>query len=219
MKDSLKHRVQWLQAQRGSALILTMLILLVLSGLGMVALRSTTRSVQQSGTYRVRTQANTFSEAAVEYSGSLASQDAATFWGMMRSSQDNALNGLSDISNRQDRHAIGPFIKLHQKGAEDTADRVNHFEGMTPTATATGLFGDDSFEDGEQGAEFEVIFRDPLDGPPAPGYGENYCFKKVTITSRAIVGEPDRTWAGSGMMGERRNSIEAFIGPIECGAR
>jgi hypothetical protein len=198
-------------------LILTMLILLVLTGLGMVALRSTTRSVQQSGAYRVRTQANTFSEAAAEYSAALASKDAATFWGMMRSAHDNSLDGLS-MSDSQKSHAIGPYIKLRQK-AGDTANRKSDFEGMEPTETTTGLFGDDSFEVGETGAEFSVIFRDPLDGPPAPGYGENFCFKKVTITSRARIGTPDRTWGGSGMTGEKRNSIEAFIGPIECGAR
>jgi hypothetical protein len=217
MKYSTTFGVEWLKMQRGSALILTMLILLVLSGLGMVALRSTTRGLQQSGAYRVRTQANTFSEAAAEYSGAMASKDAATFWGMMRSAHDNSMDGLS-VADRQTAHAIGPHIQLHQKSGT-TAEQVSDFEGMNPTTTATGLFSADSFEEGETGSEFEVIFRDPLDGPPAPGYGENYCFKKVTITSRAVVGTADRTWNGAGMMGEKRNSIETFIGPIECGAR
>ncbi len=222
MNNIVQKNVQWVGRRRGSALILTMLILLVLSALGMMALRSVSQSVQQSGAYRVRTQADGMSEAAVEYASAQAGNDAKTFWSMMNSAQGNAsreaIDADSSLADRKSLTRRGAFLELTQRPGTGT-DIETDFEHLDTTDTETGLLGSGSFEAAEDHTQFSVIIRDPLDGPPAPGYGEQYCFKKVTIASRALVGQPDRDWTGSGMMAESRHGMETFIGPIECGAQ
>ncbi len=220
MKHSWTDGSRWLARRRGSALVLTMLILLVLSGLGMVAMRDISRSLHQSGAYRVRTQADHFSEAAAEYATADASTDAASFWSMMESSNENNVSShASSTASQKAQEELGGYVLLtQQSGGSGSTDQ---FEALTSTADESGLLNDSghaSFEASEPSTQFAVIFRDPMDGPPAPGYGDKYCFKKVTIASRALVGQPNRTWKGAGMMAEKRNGIETLIGPIECGA-
>jgi hypothetical protein len=208
----------WLQQARGSALILTMLILLVLSAIGMVALADVGRSVKQSGVYRVRAQAQNFSEAAAEYVVRDSGERADAYWNMMERGQMNSLDGMA-IGNRLATSRRGAFVRLDRD-----RDGTGHFNDLRADTDwgETGLLTNgtkSSFEAREGASEFSVIIRDPLDGPPAPGYSDRYCFKKVTIASRGFVGEPDPEWTGAGMMAERRNAVETFIGPIECGSQ
>lgn len=218
MKNNRITTRTWLADQQGSALILTMLVLLVLTGLGMLAMRNTRASLQQSGAYRVRTQATGLAEAATGYTAYLAGKDASGFWAMMQSPQVTTLSQLADATSRQAEARRGAYLHLKQKAG--TTDNI--FPNVAASAEETGLLTDGSapsFEKRESASRFEVVLRDPMDGPPAAGYGENYCFKKVTVVSRGLIGEPSADWTGSGMVADKRTAVETYIGPIECGAQ
>lgn len=223
MSLNLTQSRRWMGRRRGSALILTMLIMLVLGALGMMALRDVSRSVQQSGAYRVRTQADGFSEAAVEFTSTQGGNDAKTFWAEMNSDHATRSEAMLDddnmeLNNRKSLTRRGAYKVLTQRaGGVDSAR--DDFEHISSSSEETGLLGDGSFETAEPNTEFSVILRDPLDGPPMPGYDDNHCFKKITIASRALLGRPDRDWSGGGMMAERRHGVETFIGPLPCGAQ
>jgi hypothetical protein len=215
---------KWLAQQQGSALILTMLVLLVLTGLGMLAMRDTRASLQQSGAYRVRAQATGLAEAASGYTAYLAGKDASGFWAMMQSPQVNSLSQLSNANARQAEARRGAFIHFKQERLDlnSTTGTALVFPSLNQSTEETGLLTNGtqpSFEARESASQFEVVLRDPMDGPPAAGYGENYCFKKVTVVSRGLVGEPSHDWSGSGMVADKRTAIETYIGPIECGAQ
>lgn len=219
------HISRWLARRRGSALILTLLILLVLTALGMVALRDVGRSVQQSGAYRIRSQADTFSEAAVDYASVYAGNNADRLYEDMQLAQ---LGGLQDVQgdstvsssdrfeSRTAMARLGPHIVLEQDPGEKT--QFGDLDTMSGTETGLVSGGDkNSFESSEEDVEFSVVFRNPIDGPAIPGYDSNCRYKKITIASRGRVGKPDRDWEGAGMVGEMRHGIEAFVGPINCG--
>lgn len=219
MKKKRNMTRQWLADEQGSALILTMLVLLVLTGLGMLAMRNTRASLQQSGAYRVRAQATGLSEAATGYTAYMAGKDASGFWAMMRSPQLHEFQKTtSTVTSRQAEARRGAYLHLKQRSKD--GDKV--FPKVTASDEETGLLTDGanpSFERREASSQFEVVLRDPMDGPPAAGYGENYCFKKITVVSRGLVGEPSHDWSGSGMVADKRSAIETYIGPIECGAQ
>lgn len=213
-----------MRRQHGSALILTMLILLVLTGLGMVAMHDVHRSVRQSGTYRVRTQAAGLSEAALNYTAFQTSESADKFWDMMNKPQSHAIGSTTDSTARLSNARRGAYIKMQQQAGASSGQA---FPGLSD-ATETGLLTDGSHPSVESGfispsesiakSKFAVVIRDPIDGPPAPGYGDGWCYKKVLIASRAMVGEPSADWSGSGMVADKRNAIETYIGPVQCGA-
>lgn len=225
MKTSTHRLTGWLARERGSALILTILILLVLSGLGMVALRNVASSVQQSGAYRVRAQADTFSEAAVDYASIYAGNSAERLYEDMQLAQagrindpdnDTSTNKTATAGVRASMGRVGPHLVLHQRPGE----KIQFGDLDTKSDTVTGLVSGgsaNSFEHVEKGAEFSVVFRNPIDGPAIPGYDSECRYKKVTIASRGRVGKPDKKWEGANMFGEKRHGIEVFIGPINCG--
>ena len=208
----------WLGRQRGSALILTMLILLVLTAVGMVALRDVARTVQQSGVHRVRTQSETFTGAVSEFVSKRAGDNAAGYWNKMESDFDEDL-GLATASDRDARNDMGAMMVLSQ----DTASSGDL--GVLGNSTVeTGLFYESSvdkasFEQSpnEDTHNFRVILRDPMDGIPVPGYSDQYCFKKVTIATETTVGQGDPEWNKSNMIASSQSGSEVLIGPIDCG--
>lgn len=232
MRDHRPPRLFGRRSERGSALILVMMILLVLSAVGMVALRDVSRTVQQAGAYRVQSQARTFSDSAAQYATKRAGDDAKSFWQMMTSSHVNDLSELGS-GDRMGTARLGAYAKLTQRPGDSTTKETD-FPELHTTTDETGLFYNDansaavSFEtkenqaaadDSVKNTSFTVVLRDPIDGIPAPGYSSNYCFKKVTVASRARVGKIDPEWEGSNMIAEERTVSEALIGPVECGAQ
>jgi hypothetical protein len=207
------------ESRQGSALILTMLILLVLTAVGMVALRDVARTVQQSGVYRVRTQSETFTEAVSEFISKRAGDNAEGYWKKMESDFDGQMGGLSG-TDRLARNDMGAMMQLSQ----DTAD-TGPLGVLGASTEETGLFYEDSvgkasFEQApnEGTQNFRVILRDPMDGIPVPGYSDKYCFKKVTIATESTVGQADPEWTRANMVATSQSGAEVLIGPMDCGS-
>lgn len=209
---------QWLGAEGGSALILVMLILLVLTAVGMVALRDVARTVQQSGVYRVRAQSETFTGSVSEFVSERAGTYAKDYWNEMQKGLENDM-GVATGTERDARNDMGAMMTLSQ----DTGSTGEM--GMLGNSTAeTGLFYEDSvskasFEQApnEDTHDFSVILRDPMDGIPVPGYSSQFCFKKITIATDATVGQADDEWKKANMVASTQSGSEVLIGPLDCG--
>ncbi|MGM0557982.1 MAG: hypothetical protein ACQEVA_16470 [Myxococcota bacterium] len=209
---------EWIGGQQGSALILTMLILLVLTAIGMVALKDVARTVQQSGVYRVRTQSDTFTEAASEFVSKRAGDNAEGYWNKMETELEGGMRGAT-VANQDANSDRGAMMMLTQNDGA-TGD----LSVLGSSTTETGLFyeetqGKASFEQAanEDTHDFRVILRDPMDGIPVPGYSSEFCFKKVTIATESTVGQADPEWSRANMVANSQSGGEVLIGPIDCG--
>lgn len=214
----------WGRTPHGSALILTMLILLVLTGLGMTAMHSVGHSLRQSSAYRVRAQASGLANAAVLYTSTQAGKHAQNYWSEMNRFQNDRFRTSSGsrIANAQ----RGAYLMLSQDNRSGGSRAFTDIDvgGETGLLAAgnSSSASIPSFESDHRGtgvSQFTSVVRDPMDGPGAPGAGENSCFKRVTVASQAVVGDPVKSRKGVGSLGNKRAVIETYIGPVDCGAR
>ena len=111
----------------------------------------------------------------------------------------------------------------------------------TPSATSkeTGLFGNSNTNNSSHEssstadhAEFRVILRDPIEGPPMEGMQQNatpgggtLCQKKLALVSEYRYNTSTRddinameknSWARAAMAGMGRHYQETIIGPVLC---
>jgi Tfp pilus assembly protein PilX len=219
---------------RGAALMAALMMTLVLSGIGMVVMQSTMQSMRMSGNYKMRKQANAGAEAAVLYTSNLVGDQASTFWRGMESSTQTATNGgtfaanqeaigrggAMIVSNADQPNAGVPVMKVFQSAL------ANGETGLfTNTAGALGSFEQKTSNGNVLNSNtFRVVLRDPVEGPPAPGYSERFCFKKIYFASATQYGALNALeatdWTKPPLtVATARNGMEGFIGPIECGAR
>jgi hypothetical protein len=216
MSGDMKDRPH--RSARGSALILVLLIMLALSAIGLVALRSISRSIQQSGMYRVRTTASVFSDAVSQFMTKRLGDKASSMMGAMDRMQqmDMETLGTSMQKRRQLVSGGSPLVLRQRPGQQTNFDQVLN----TRSGDESGLFTNGtkpSFEGAEPSSGFDVIIRDPLGGIPVPGYSDRYCFKKVTIATRADIGDFSQSWDKPRQVGLGRTVVEGLVGPVECG--
>lgn len=203
---------------RGSALILVLLIMLALSAIGLVALRGISRSIQQSGMYRVRTTASAFSDAVSQFMAKRLGDKASSMMGAMDRMQqmDMETLGTSMQKRRQLVSGGSPLVFRQRPGEKTNFDQVLN----TRSGEESGLFTNGtkpSFEGAEPDSGFDIVIRDPLGGIPVPGYSDRYCFKKVTIATRADIGDFSQSWDKPRQVGVGRTVVEGLVGPVECG--
>ena len=214
--------------RRGSALILVMLVLLITSALGMVALHDVTGDVRRSGMFRVRAQAQEGSNALLGFSTQLAGDSADTYVEMMRKSSQQRSTITSSTTSRcnievaKGSSGFAQLCRVYDGGAleDDLSDALN----PTTMSEESGLFGDDSLEKGrDDEITYRVIMRDPID-VPATGHGgdstSRYCYKLVQVATEYNLGSRLTTatpgWDSYASSG--RHVGDALIGPFPCGA-
>lgn len=222
---------------RGAALMAALLLTLVLSGVGIVVMQSTMMSMKMSGNYKMRKQASAAAEAAVLFSSNMVGDRASTFWRGIDSSTQLATGaGATSAAQLAAVRRGGAMILTRGPLSAMPPAGVPVMQVMTnAAANETGLFSNAgairSFEqrtgtgsDAIQNS-FRVVLRDPVEGPPAPGYSGRFCFKKIYFASESKYGSfaggtesADWTLPPS-TIATGRNGMEGFIGPIECGAR
>lgn len=212
------------QAERGSALIIVILVTLMLSALAIVAMRDVARTAQQSSVFHTRNQAQNTSSAAVDLYSIRAGDKASGIVTAIKSRALGESGGSSGIyggsASAADRLATataGGYLLLQ----DDELDAfLPESQALTSRSTEqTGLFTDSalgkrSFED-ERSARFEVIVRDLVDGIPAPGYSDRYTFKKAFIATESRVGTINDDFEGINNVAYSRHGKEVLLGPIE----
>lgn len=194
--------------------MLALLVMLVLSGLALVAMNSVSSSNTMSGMHRIQAQSFSMSDGLNQLGMLRSGQQATVYHAQLRDTAGGVT--LDDIGDDADRELAamrrGGFVKLT---SDDTGD--DGFDNsQVQLQGADTLFDDDQFVHGvpsELDSEFGYIVRDPLLGPRAEGYGDEFCFIQVTVGSQTRIG------GGSGIGQGRalgRNASTAMIGPVEC---
>lgn len=213
--------------QRGSALVLVLLILLALSAIGMIALKDVTRSLDQSGQFRARSNAQALADAATRFMGTRFGNNPKRILQAMEQAQDLEREG--SISRSSGSYTGGSATQIERRGKilqlEQKPGETTDFDDVLSSSTSgeleeTGLFYDGtnpSFESKEGGAQFEVIVRDTLSGFPAPGSGDEYCLTRVVIAARGSVGPQNNNWTQPRQTGVGTGIFEAMVGPTDVG--
>lgn len=207
--------------ERGSALILVLLLMLALSAIGMVALRDVARSIDQSGLYRVRTTSSMFADATTQFWISRSAGNAGEVWQSMyqgdgcRQEMAGKNASMTDREWAKLRSEIGGCA-LYKSDEDAFGDILDRGSGES------GLFIDDqgnnrSFESQKQNSEFRVVARYPYEGNPPAGFSEDdYCFKMVTVGGEGQLGTFPQNWTETRQVGRGRAVFKGKIGPVPC---
>jgi len=203
-----------MRQQTGAALVAVLLLTMVLSAIGVLAINNTFRSMQLAGNYRLRTQAQDTSEAALTFLSVRAGDKQSTYMGILDASCENEAREGAD---RQ---------RLIERGCAQVwsnADFQSQSSNLTGTSGETGLFSDGAElsheSDPSQGTvDFDVIIRDPGQGPPPVGSDNSFCTRKIFMASRSSYGDTNAVtdWDSPGSSANSMVGLEAWIGPIPC---
>lgn len=238
------HRRVTMRSERGSALILVVLLTLILSATAIVALRNVARTAQGSSVYRTAAQSDGTSDSAdrlfLEYAGgragllvhamqeaaygeeSLGGNDTGGVYGGGEETGYDLDGGGTSLGERRRQLAIrGVDLEFEPRDlADDCSGACTALLPNWVDGGESGLFAfngtSESFETRRK-ADWRVRIRDLSDGFPAPGYSDEYCFKTALVASEARVGEPDPTWTRANNVATSRHAISAALGPVECG--
>lgn len=175
--------------RRGLALIVSLFVLLAISGLGLVAMQTASIELRVTGNYRLDKQAHFVTESGLMAAMGVVSQSGDGFWTLMkRASLASGTSAPPEMTMTEADFTASLFIEP----AADTAT-------LNP--------------------RFNVRIHDPIDGIRAAGYSEDFCFKRLTFDSAGFVGDDPTTidihdqYARSS---NRAFRAEALMGPLEC---
>lgn len=221
--------------ERGSTLILVVLLTLILSASAIVSMRDVARTAQAAGVYRTRAQAQLTSASANSLFADWVGNKAATLIDAMQNStygaeagstnvyggRDNGPSGSTAQERREGLAILGGELEFNYKDLQsDCGGTCVPLIDDYSNPQETGLFqtaaGQETFET-RRSARWRVKIRDLSDGFPAVGYSDKFCFKKAVIASESLVGRIDPNWARANNVAQARHAEDAMIGPVECG--
>lgn len=205
-------RAAW-APRRGAALVAVLLLTMVLSGIGMMAMQNTFDSMLLSGNFRLRKQAQETADAAL----TLVSVRAG----------DRPINYLSRMkADVELNRRAGADIRLQERGGTAVLTSADFGAGAE-----TGLFSDGdpahASHESDQAmgnVQFRVILRDPSEGPPPTGNDGSFCTKKIFFGSSAThdalvqdAGQQSKSnWDRPARAANAMVGLEAWVGPIPC---
>ncbi|MFB6351591.1 MAG: hypothetical protein ABEN55_15765 [Bradymonadaceae bacterium] len=212
MSDRFTHG----RSRRGSALIIVLLVLLALSALGMVALQSVGDTLDRTGTYRVRSNADVFSASAARFFVG----DLKRYAGKLSKASRQKISGASGNQRRRFGQ-MGGYIRLKQQSSVGSGSATRDFEQLSSGVgdNESGLFtggSNESFEQKNAQSSFEIVVRNPSSPMERPGYSGNYCFRKVTVAAQGRLGKLDSSWNAPAQVGQARTSVEGFVPVSQC---
>lgn len=122
------------RTERGSALVLAMLILLAMTGLGLMAMRTSTETIAASGNLRLAKQARYVAETGLYHVMTLMAEEGEAILAMRDS--NNSIIDVDSAGAIQVRHMPNPDFDLGPAGNRAPPDFFA--AGLPP---ALGLFG------------------------------------------------------------------------------
>lgn len=210
--------------ERGAALVVAILVMLVLSALGLVAMKSANESNWLAGTHRIGAQASSFSDSVTQYAILRSGLRASSLHALLRRRVNSEL--YADLEKDEDDRDGTSLLRrggyrvfTPEVNAEDGKISLHNELGQGRLLTSSAVKGVE--DDKMLKPSFQYIVRDPIQGPRAPGYGDQFCFTRVTIAAEATFAHGDEVQrrARRRLRAMRRHAADAFIGPVECGAR
>lgn len=195
-----------LSNNRGSALVLALIVTLALTAIGIATVNSVMETAKMTGAHRVQSQAVALTESATTYTGTKASRAPKGYIQAMENNLDDKLQGKSG-SVKDELENQGPFIKFSSSGS---------------SSGVLSISAGDSFE-AQQDSKVNRIIRNPIT-IKAPGFGGDYCFKKVIIASESVMGncqDASKDYICGGFnsvqpVAKKQSYMEALLGPLDC---
>lgn len=183
--------------QRGSALIMALLVVLVLTGLGLVGLRHTMFEIRQSSNARFAKQADYTAETGMMGAQQRVGRLGQAYWDyMVRFNKERKRQfGVDEVP-------IYPF--------DDAEFLTNgHVFGLPQ-----GSFETEQDTD----ASFTVELTDPRQGVSPPGFSKEYCFVRFTFQTTGQVGVVDNNlrWDDPVRFSQSRMRSHTVVGPLLC---
>lgn len=206
----MRQRRRHNRTARGAALVLALLVMLVLSGLALVAMHATTTSNVLSGMHRMTSQTKSMSNAANEL-GLLRS-------GRQASQYHAALQDQFDATDRDAARRGGFLLFSTNPTSSEAVELDTGGSFLDRPGTYEAVESDPAYD-----TEYRFIVRDSTLGPRAEGFGDEFCFIRVTVGSDALLQGTDYDEDADAEERARqaramgRNVSQAMIGPIECG--
>lgn len=184
------------QRQRGAALVISLFTLLVITGLGLLAVQTASEEVQASGNHRFNHQGHRTSAGALDVALANVAANGPAIWDFMKRNAQRAADEAD--SSVVDVPAMYTF--------DDATLKTQFFIDAGGDATALS-------------PSMSVVMRDPLDGFSVAGYSTDFCFKRFTFEARATVGAPPVNLDfldARVRYSEATHRATGLLGPIEC---
>jgi hypothetical protein len=180
---------------RGSVLMISLLVVLVLAGIGLVVVQNLLNEMANVGTFRIVKQGYYLTEAGLTGPIARAAENQNVFMGVLQAKADanqkftvtidDVNPGFYDLSQDADGSSFGP-------------------EFARPGA-----------------AKFVTYFSDPVDSQRIPGYSTvGFCYRRYTVTADGFLGDdkvdtddPDSV----GHTASARFVSHLYLGPFQCG--
>ncbi len=183
--------------QQGSALIMALLIILALTGLGLVGLKHTTFELRQANNARFSKQAIYTAEVGMMGAMQRVGKNGQAFWDYMDRFQRQRQRQFNDNSSPE-----YPFF---------SADFLTQGKVF---GTPLGSFETEQ----NTPANFSVVFTEPRDGPRPPGFSKEFCFKRFTFEATGNIGTPEANlrYDDAVRSATSRTISHALVGPLIC---
>lgn len=190
--------LRWATARsgrRGMALLVALMIMLAISGLGLVAMQTAGMEQSVTGNYRLDRQAEYVAESGLMTAMGSISQSGEGFWTVFSRSTRTGGSPTMTLTNSD-------FTGMLFQDASDPLNPVL-------TGDATNL-----------NPQVTVTISDPVDGIRAAGsQNGRYCFKRLTFSVTGTVGDDASTIdIEEEFFRSSTHSIQAtgLLGPLEC---
>jgi len=194
MRAPSRHRL--LAPRRGGALILSILMLVAMTGLGVMAVTGARMEVSVAGNYRTIKQAQYIAEAGLIAAGTKIQEESAAF---VRKVQRQQQTGWADPEGLEvlDEQAYGP-------------------NGVF--VTNAGSYKDRTMGYDERPIGFTVWVEDFRDLPSCPGVGSGtMCCAKVALVSEGWIGVFDDSGLPlEGTTSGKRRVRAEYVVPYPC---
>ena len=193
------------RSERGSALVVALMIVLALTALGLVGLRQTSFELRTSANARFSAQAYHVSNAAMFSFADRVGSNAQAYWSYL--SNLNAFRVEQAEANNQ-AVPIDPY--RYSATREDLFPDREFFVSPDGECQFNDTDGDGRLDgenlysnncvgfSSEQNTilDFAATISEPKDGPRAPGFSTSFCFKRFTFRSCGYVSTPALQAAG-----------------------
>ncbi|MFH1531606.1 MAG: hypothetical protein ABIK09_12835 [Pseudomonadota bacterium] len=179
--------------ERGSVLIIALLVILSLAALAVLAVHQVNYELHGAGNQRIAKQGYFLGEAGLAGPLAQAARDQSGFLSVLQS--NSFVVRMSDVDGQ-----------FYTRG-HDTSDGLQGAFGPEFTSAAD--------------AYWVTYFSDPVDTKRIPGFSTaGFCYRKYTMTADGLLGlsdvDPDDP-ASVVHTAQRRFVSHVYLGPFQCG--
>ena len=183
--------------ERGSALLIALMVILSLAALGMLAVYQANYELHAAGNQRIAKQGYFLAEAGLAAPVAAAAMDQNVFLSFLQT--NSFVVRMNDI-----------YTDFY--GFDHDLD--------TPPNVELGAFGPE-FSDYDN-AFWITYFSDPMDTKRVPGFSmAGFCYRKYTMTADGLLGmnniDPEDHPDSVGHTTQRRFISHIYLGPFPCG--